>query len=261
VSLHAQFILAAAVTIPIVALLVAWIVSIRLGTSRRKRALRALARANALRFEEAGVGLAGAYRFALFHRDDYRMFTNVLTGQWRGVSMVESDYWYGSGPSNPTSTRRRRRTEGSHHLSVAVVGIAAKCPQVLIERQTPLVTLAQHLGLEDIPFESEDFNRLFRVRSKDRRYATALVDARMMEWLLSTRGDFGFEVHLEGVLVYCQFLQPEDVPRLLDVAATFAQHVPRVVTADRVTSVPVATVDPQTVAEAAQEKAMQEAEE
>jgi hypothetical protein len=42
---------------------------------------------------------------------------------------------------------------------------------------------------------------------------------------------------------------PRRVP-LLDVSAAFAQHVPPVVTLDRVTAVPAASADPQVVAEA-----------
>jgi hypothetical protein len=37
------------------------------------------------------------------------------------------------------------------------------------------------------------------------------------------------------------------------VSAVFAQHVPRVVTLDRVTAVPAASADPQAVAEAARQ--------
>jgi len=56
----------------------------------------------------------------------------------------------------------------------------------------------------------------------------------------------------------CQFLQPEEVPLLLDVGAAFARHVPRVVTLDHVTAVPAASADPQVVAEAAHQQADRE---
>jgi hypothetical protein len=68
----------------------------------------------------------------------------------------------------------------------------------------------------------------------------------------------GLGVGLQGALVYCQFLQPEEV-LLLDAAAAFAQHVPRVVTLDHVTAVPAASAtDLQAVAEAAGQQAERE---
>ena len=41
------------------------------------------------------------------------------------------------------------------------------------------------VGLGDQDLESERFNRAFDVRASDRRFASALLDARMMEWLLA----------------------------------------------------------------------------
>jgi hypothetical protein len=48
--------------------------------------------------------------------------------------------------------------------------------------------LVGHLGFQDMEFESEDFNRAFRVKGGDREFAYQFVDARMMKWLLSTGG-------------------------------------------------------------------------
>ncbi len=47
-----------------------------------------------------------------------------------------------------------------------------------------LTRLAAHLGLHDIEFESDDFNRRFNVTCSDRKFANDLVDSRMNQWLL-----------------------------------------------------------------------------
>lgn len=49
-------------------------------------------------------------------------------------------------------------------------------------------------GLRDIEFESEEFNRAFTVKCDDRRFANALIDGRMMAWLLEDRSRWGFEM-------------------------------------------------------------------
>jgi hypothetical protein len=58
--------------------------------------------------------------------------------------------------------------------------------------------------------------------------------------------------------VYCQFLKPEEVPPLLNVATAFAQHVLRVVTLGQVTAVPGDFGGPAGVAEDARQQAKRE---
>jgi hypothetical protein len=202
----------------------------RTGMSSRKRALQRLAAQHGMTYAQF-VATLGDYRFKLLRAGDTRTFMNVLSGPWNGIPVVVADYWFGgSRPSNPYRMRRRRRGSSSHQYSLAVVGVGAKCPRVAIERQAFPMTVAEHLGLRDIPFESEAFNRLFRVQSADARFATTLIDQRMMAWLLSTRGDYGFEVVGHSALVYCQFVDVAGIPTLLDTAIAFVRHIPEVVT-------------------------------
>src|SRR4051794_15361456 len=185
--------------------------------SRRKAALERLASQHRMQYRQY-AGTLGDIRFPMLHKGDMRMFMNVLSGAWQEIPVVAADYWFGSGPANPYSTRRRRRWGSSRHYSLVVLGIGAKCPRVSIERQGLPATLVEHLGLQDIQFESEEFNRQFRVRSADARFATKLIDPRMMDWLLGTRGEYGFEVVGHSALVYCQFVATEGIPELLDTA-------------------------------------------
>jgi hypothetical protein len=108
--------------------------------------------------------------------------------------------------------------------------VGATCPRVAIDRQAFPVTVAEHLGLHEIPFESESFDRMFRVQAADARFATTLIDQRMMAWLESTGGEFGFEVLGHSALVYCQFVDVGGIPALLDTAVAFVRQVPDVVT-------------------------------
>jgi hypothetical protein len=54
--------------------------------------------------------------------------------------------------------------------------------------------VAHALGREGIEFELERFNRAFEVRSGDPRFAHALIDAPMIEWLLGLPEGTGFEI-------------------------------------------------------------------
>lgn len=103
-------------------------------------------------------------------------------------------------------------------------------PSTSIRRENILTRAADAVGVQDIDFESEEFNREYRVSSDDRRFARALVDARMMRWLLDEAKHGGFELRGSTVLVYyLLFTNPHDLGWFLDRAIGFRDHVPRVV--------------------------------
>ena len=78
------------------------------------------------------------------------------------------------------------------------------------------------MGLRDIDFESEAFNRAWNVKAEDREFAFKLVDARMMHYLMSTEG-FGYEVVGPWLLVYTKRLKPTELIPLLG----SAEGIPR----------------------------------
>jgi hypothetical protein len=57
-------------------------------------------------------------------------------------------------------------------------------PDLAIRREHLGDKLLGAIGFDDIDFESEEFSRRFHVKSPDKRFAYAVVDPRMMEFLL-----------------------------------------------------------------------------
>lgn len=70
------------------------------------------------------------------------------------------------------------------------------------------------------------------MRSPDRRFAHALVDARMMAWLLDEAGSYAFEVCGPWVLAYGPRVAPDDVAGMLDRAVDFVANIPRMAWAE-----------------------------
>jgi hypothetical protein len=68
------------------------------------------------------------------------------------------------------------------------------------------------VGLNDVDLESERFNRAFEVRTSDRRFASALLDARMIGWLLLQPPGVGFEVVAGRLMVF----EPREAPSVDD---------------------------------------------
>lgn len=166
--------------------------------------------------------------FDLFSKGDGRGCDNVVAGRWHGLDVRLADYWYYD-ESTDSEGRTSRRY---HRFSVVVIPVAAFLPGVRIEQENVLTRLADHVGLRDIEFESDAFNRRFNVKATDREFAFKLLDARMMEWLLRTAGSHCYEVSGPWLLAYCKPLPPAELTTLLLAAKGFLDRIPRLVWAD-----------------------------
>jgi hypothetical protein len=205
---------------------VAWRSYVR--RQRRAEGLALFAFQNGLEYSRVDPFGMADYPFRLFGKGDGRGCENVLWGPWHGAEVKAADYWYYT-----TTTDSQGHTHRHHkRFSIALVDIEAFLPGVLIQRESLADTLTGLLGFRDIQFESERFNRLFQVRTADLEFAYRLIDARMMRWLLDTKGRFGFEVAGSSVLVYCPPRRPTDLIPLLGTARAFRDHIPGMVLAE-----------------------------
>jgi len=168
------------------------------------------------------------YAFSLFGKGEGRGAENVLSGDWKGVPVIAADYWY----YTESRDSEGRTTRDYDHFSIVITRIEAMLPCVRIEREGVFSRLADAIGLRDIEFESEDFNRRFNVRCDDREFAFKLLDARMIQWLLSESGDVCVEVNGPDVLLWCKRLKPTELAPLLYRAKGFVEKVPRLVWAE-----------------------------
>jgi hypothetical protein len=102
-------------------------------------------------------------------------------------------------------------------------------PSLLVRRHGPLDAARNAAGLQRIEFELAEFNRRFEVRSDDRRLASAVVDQRMIGWLLESDPALGF--HLQGgwLLAWMPQLPPDELARTLTTVEGFHERIPRAV--------------------------------
>ena len=85
---------------------------------------------------------------------------------------------------------------------MVAVELRAFLPRSELIPDGPGATLAKAAGGADIQFESEDFNRAWRVRADDRKFAHGLVNPQVMERLL--RDDArGLSLRIEGSDILC----------------------------------------------------------
>jgi hypothetical protein len=112
---------------------------------------------------------------------------------------------------------------------VVVADLALTVPHVSVQKENLFTRLADHVGLRDVDFESEQFNREFNVKGSDKEFIFKLIDARMTQWLLSTGGEFGFEIERSNLLACCKRRRPSELIPLLGTSKFFNDHIPRMV--------------------------------
>jgi hypothetical protein len=196
----------------------------RVAVLGRRRGMAGFALQAGLDYAVWDVLGVGSLPFALLGRGDRQRVENVVYGRWNDVDVVAFDYSY---RDDERGTGRSRGAE--HRFDCAIVPVDAFCAALSIHPENVLTRLANDAGFRDIEFESEDFNRAFRVRARDGKFANDVVDARMMQWLLDHGRGFSFEAASTWLLVSSGRLRPFDMLRLIGTATGFRAHVPRVV--------------------------------
>jgi hypothetical protein len=147
------------------------------------------------------------------------LWANVFTGQANGRPFVIGDLWMGFGGSDQPG-------------SVCVLHLGQTLPPLFVNLRRYQAYF--RLGMKEIPFESEDFNRRFRVLALDRKYTMDVIGERTMALLLE-RDDWVFALEFDRLVCLARgtLASPQDYERLLDDVGRFADLIPAFVDQDR----------------------------
>lgn len=200
-----------------------WIYQHRRKAARRE-ALFALAHQRGLTYSRGDpAGYAGLPLRFLRQGDD-RGVENVIDGWINGERVAVFDLWV-----MHESTDSDGHTHRSYkYFTCAYLPLPeAHFPRIALRPETLGSRLKDVVGFRDAQFESDDFNRRWDVRSDDRRFAYALVDARMMAWLLGVDG-VEFELRGSHLLAASEQRSPTSFLVLHDIARGFRDRIPGV---------------------------------
>ncbi|MCW5942971.1 MAG: hypothetical protein KIS66_12110 [Fimbriimonadaceae bacterium] len=218
--------------LPVIALaligLVVWgIVS----ENRRRAALEAYAQGRGWIFsrEVPGDVWAAAQAFHPFGIGHSQRACNLLCGDAGEGRWFIFDYRYTTGSGKHQTT---------HHYGIALCAVPFSFPRVRIRRQHFGDDMAGWVGIRDLQFESDEFNRRYHVVADDPRFAYALIDPTMMEWLQAAEG---FQVQIAGM--WCAVnaagrYGPMEIERIVGSTEEFFARVPRYVRQDYALSRP-----------------------
>ncbi len=155
----------------------------------------------------------------LLHRFVHmRGLEHVSWGTWNGLEVEVFEYWYAVG-SDPQRNDYERFT-------CVLTPVPATWPDLTIEPERLVTRIPQAVAMPDIRFESEAFNRAFHVRSADPRFASALVDARMIAWLVDDAPGYGFQIAAHRLLAFTERVEPWQTESVLGMTGGFLTQVP-----------------------------------
>jgi hypothetical protein len=199
----------ALIIIGVIALIVVVSIFAHLAAKKRREAMLAMAARLGLRFDpNKNRELAKQYQFLdRLRAGDNRYAFNILSGRYKDHDVMAFDYHY---ETHSTDSKGHRQTQ-HHYFSFFLLLMPASFPELTIGREGFFSKIAQALGYDDIDFESHEFSRKFCVRSKDKKFAYDVCNARMIEYLL-TNDDLTIEI--EGPALALSFgrqLSPEQI--------------------------------------------------
>jgi len=195
---------------------------------KRREQLLAIARRLGLGFRERDDAMDQRYHFLdALQQGENRYALNVLEGQYRGCAVQAFDYHY---ETHSRDSKGRRETH-HHYLNCYILDQEQAFPELRIYPETLFSRLGQMMGYDDIDFESAEFSRAFTVRSKDKRFAYDICNARMMEYLLQHR-DLTIEIENHSVATcFDGRMEPRGVEanldRLVEIRGMFPEYLYR----------------------------------
>ncbi len=193
----------------VVVLVIVGAIAAHLAAKKRRDAMAAVAAKLGLRFDPShDSAVAGEYEFLnALRQGSNRYAFNTVWGNYQGHGVAVFDYHYETHSSGPKGQHQTQH----HYLSFFILGMPAMFPELTIGPEGFFSKIAQALGYDDIDFESAEFSRKFCVRSKDKKFAYDVCNARMIEYLLANR-DLTIEIERNALAVtFSRRLRPEDI--------------------------------------------------
>ena len=150
---------------------------------------------------------------------------SVMTGTFGPHRTLAFEYSYRDSGAKRYPFLRR--------YAVHALALPARLPWTHLSAERTRDRAAALVGGQDIELESDEFNRAYRVRSDDRRFASDLLNPRTMELLLRCGGP---DVRIGAgyiVLVNHGPVDPTSVYGALTVLAAMLENLPDFVWSDR----------------------------
>jgi len=209
--------------------------------AERQKELPRVAGSAGLSYSEGDAFDSARVPFQLFRQGDGREVTNTMWGTAPDGAPVRAfDYAYyvetkGANAGgltlamNPDQAAVEIKNRRYKHYTCSLTEVPAVWPHLIITPQKGLTRVLNALDGADIKFESGEFNRMFRITCEDKHFAQTFIDAQMLDFLLTTKGEFHVEVRGRWVLIATGQLPPRGFPGLMNLSNAMRAVIPPLV--------------------------------
>lgn len=190
---------------------------------QRVVALSAWARGVGWTYVENEPPLTGRYRGEPFGRGYDRRAQHVLRGTHRGRVFVAFEHQY---------TVQQGKSSTTYQHTIVAIPTPNQRPYLQIGLEHAGHKLLELVGVRDLQLESEEFNRVFQIKTGSERFAYDVLHPRMMQWLLADRRSRVVPFRFEGADLLCWSdgeLEPQHVLWMADYLVDLAKRVPEFV--------------------------------
>lgn len=194
-------------------------------TTQRAKALAAWAATIGWTYLGTDPSLATRWQGAPFGIGGSRRVSELITGTYGGAPATSFTYRY------TTGSGKNRQV---HVFHVVSLGLPTWLPGLQLTPQGVGARIVTALGGQDLEFESEDFNRQWRVEARDEKYAHDVLHPRTLERLVRPDAR-GLSLRLAGTDVISWApgaTDPETLAGRLGVMRALVDGIPRFVWLD-----------------------------
>ncbi|MGV3615861.1 MAG: hypothetical protein ACO1SV_11050 [Fimbriimonas sp.] len=166
--------------------------------------------------------------FAPFGQGHSPDIDNLIVGRRDGLDWYLFDYTYKVTTSNGKTT-----TTTTHPFGIVAVRVPLMFPVLSMAQENVFHRIGAKLGMQELTFELEEFNRRYFVKGQDARAAHDLLHPRAIEFLMTHPvrnwqfGGYHLIIHKGG------FYDPLEIRRVMEEIQGFLQLVPEYVRQDR----------------------------
>lgn len=224
-------------------LVIGGIVAGIVAAKKRREALQAYAASKGLAYTRRDNRWVHQFSGSPFGLGHSREATNVLDGPYDGRRMVAFDYVYYTTETSSSGNGGTSTHEEAHRFGVVAlaVGGADGVPDLHVYPEGFFGRAIGHLTGHDIELESEDFNRAFTVHCSDRKFASDVLQPRLMQSLLAGFRDVDWRFDGQWLLtVHHGNHKIEGIEHSLAAADTILDSLPAFVREDHGLSGPTA---------------------